>query len=196
MITAVRTYTGLNFDPLTPDPSAVSIKDIAHSLAMTCRFNGHCRDFYSVAQHSVHVAALLPERLKLWGLLHDAAEAYLGDVIRPLKPFFRVHNLDLDRLEAEVLACIAQALELPTPLRLSEWHEILLADNRMLAHEARDLMGDPQDWPELPVVPPSTPPIHCWPPAVAKTMFLSRYEAERRRLAAPVRRGPLAEVGA
>lgn len=77
-------------NPLSLDPNDILFSDIAHALSNICRFNGHCREFYSVAQHSVNIAEWLKQRgasteTQLVGLFHDASEAYLGDVIRPLK---------------------------------------------------------------------------------------------------------------
>jgi len=83
----IETYTGKLFYPLEPDIELIDIIDIAHALSMICRFNGHSDRFYSVAQHSVIVSNLATPKNKLIGLLHDASEAYLTDVPRPLKPF-------------------------------------------------------------------------------------------------------------
>lgn len=81
----IRTFTGRLVNPFAMLAADFDIVDIAHALANTCRFGGHCPEFYSVAQHSVHVASLCDGEARLYGLLHDAAEAYLGDVVGPLK---------------------------------------------------------------------------------------------------------------
>lgn len=94
----IQTYTGRKFYPLEPDAADVNIEDIAHALAMKCRFNGHVKQFYSVAQHSVLMARhIKPTKtkvstfyLKMWALLHDAGEAYLADIPRPVKPYTRI----------------------------------------------------------------------------------------------------------
>lgn len=84
--TRIRTFMGKMIDPFNPDPQMINIVDIAHSLSNLCRWNGHTMRFYSVAQHSIFVASLMekPED-KFAGLLHDASEAYLTDLPRPLK---------------------------------------------------------------------------------------------------------------
>ena len=79
------TYSGRRFWPLEPRPQDVDIEDIAHAMSMKCRFTGHAEGFISVAEHSVNVARFLPPKLRLHGLLHDAAEAYLPDIARPIK---------------------------------------------------------------------------------------------------------------
>jgi len=73
----VNTYTGKHFHYLDPQPEEIDIIDIAHSLSLTCRYGGHCKQFYSVGDHSIRVAEIVPDELKLRALLHDAAEAYL-----------------------------------------------------------------------------------------------------------------------
>jgi hypothetical protein len=82
---SIITFTGREVDPLTMGPEDVQIEDIAHSLALQCRYMGHSAGFYSVARHSIIVAHNAPDHLALDALLHDAAEAYLGDLPRPLK---------------------------------------------------------------------------------------------------------------
>ena len=80
----IRTYTGRMFYPLAPTVDQIYIEDIAHALSNICRYGGHCENFYSVAQHSCMVSDYLPA-FKLEGLMHDGTEAYLGDMVRPLK---------------------------------------------------------------------------------------------------------------
>src|SRR5688572_18527016 len=92
----ILTATGRSFWPLDPRADEICIDDIAQALAKVCRFGGHCCDFYSVAQHSVLVAHLVERshpQLALHALLHDAAEAYLGDFTQPLKPYLRVDRI-------------------------------------------------------------------------------------------------------
>lgn len=89
-MSCIKTYTGVMFDPLNPREELVDIRDIAHSLSMLCRANGHFRSFYSVGQHCIncmHEAAArgYSPRVQLACLLHDASEAYLSDVTRPVK---------------------------------------------------------------------------------------------------------------
>lgn len=81
----LRTVSGAVIDPFAPDPAQIHVEDIAHALSHQCRFGGHAPHFYSVAQHSVEVAHRVPEPLRLQALLHDASEAYLVDVPRPVK---------------------------------------------------------------------------------------------------------------
>ena len=81
----INTVSGVEVNLLDPIPDMINIEDIAHSLSYQCRFGGHVSRFYSVAQHSVMVAAMAPKELKKYGLLHDAAEAYLQDITAPLK---------------------------------------------------------------------------------------------------------------
>ena len=81
----IQTFSGGCFWPLDPRSSEVDIHDIAQSLAMTPRYRGHTVRFYSVAEHSVLVSRAVPPEYALWGLLHDAAEAYTADIPSPLK---------------------------------------------------------------------------------------------------------------
>lgn len=86
----ITTYTGKHFDPTAPDKSLMDIRDIAHSLSLICRGNGHVNRFFSVAEHCIYCAkeAYLRgygERVALACLIHDGAEAYMSDVPRPFK---------------------------------------------------------------------------------------------------------------
>lgn len=104
----IQTYTGKKFFPLDPDPELICIEDIAHSLAMQCRYNGHTRRFYSVAQHSVILASKFfkSHDLRFAALLHDASEAYLSDVPLPIKhlPQFTFYREAEDRLQRMIFA--------------------------------------------------------------------------------------------
>lgn len=87
----IETFSGIKFWPLDPKPEEIVIRDIAHSLSLVCRFTGHCKFFYSVAQHSIHTSNILRQlglspKAQLRGLLHDASEAYLCDIAAPVKP--------------------------------------------------------------------------------------------------------------
>lgn len=128
---------GRQLYPFDMRPEDVDIEEIAHALSMLCRFNGHCREFYSVAQHSVLVAQALPPELALAGLLHDATEAYCGDMIRPLKRSMPAYR----EVEDRIWAVIAQRFGLPQDLP----PEVKEADNRMLQTERRDLLA-PHRW--------------------------------------------------
>lgn len=129
------TYTGRMIEPLNPDPALICIEDIAHSLSQVCRFCGHTRHFLSVAQHSVLVSRIVPREYALVGLLHDASEAYLSDIARPIKQqpeFGTVYK----QAETRLMHVIGEALgfEWPAP------DEVHLADEILLRTEQRDLM--------------------------------------------------------
>lgn len=120
------TVTGRTFWPLDPRPEEVAIEDIAHSLAHQCRYAGHTSAFYSVAQHSVLVAENLPPELRLWGLLHDASEAYLVDLPRPVKRFMPGYA----EAEVRLMRCIASHFDLhwPCPRKVKAVDDAILAD--------------------------------------------------------------------
>jgi uncharacterized protein len=142
----LQTYSGRAF-PFPPDPAAVCVHDIAHALANTCRFSGHPRRFYSVAEHSVRVALHLqgvgfPPCVVLAGLVHDASEAYLNDIPSPLKA---LHEFAAYRtLERAVQATIEEALGVwVTPSSPA----VRVADHILLSYEAVTLLGPaPSGW--------------------------------------------------
>lgn len=128
-----QTYTGKRFDPFQPNPDSIDINDIAHSLSMLCRYNGHSKEFYSVAQHSVIVSKYVPERYALQGLLHDASETYIADLVRPIKRYFKDYLL----IEERLMEAIANRFDLlwPFPGVVKEM------DTRALITEFRDVMS-------------------------------------------------------
>lgn len=130
----ILTHTGKQFSFENPTSDMISLEDIAHALTKMCRFNGHCDRFYSVAEHSLRVSLQLPDQLKLWGLLHDATEAYLPDVTRPLKQLLPEFKL----IEHKVLVAIAQKFELDLPYAI----EVTKADMRMLKTEKLRLFSE------------------------------------------------------
>jgi len=165
MTTSIDTYCGIDFHPFNPVPSMVVIEDIAHALSNLCRFSGHCSSFYSVANHSILVASILPKELRLAGLLHDASEAYLQDICSPIKksPEFKMYR----ELEANVEAVIAQKFGYRFPLdpRVKE------ADCILLATEMRDLMP----YPLRSECKPLKETIMPMSPKEAKAAFLQAY---------------------
>jgi len=81
----IRTWSGVLIDVFDPNPNDIVIEDIAHGLAMRCRFGGHTQSFHTVAEHCIHICDMVPDRLKMQALLHDASEAYIGDMPTPIK---------------------------------------------------------------------------------------------------------------
>ena len=128
------TASGRPFWPLNPRPQDICIEDIAHHLSLLCRYTGATRCFYSIAQHSVLVSQACDPADALHGLLHDAAEAYLHDIPRPLKrlPAFAPYR----EAEARLQAMIYETFGL-SPI---EPPAVKLIDRRMLRTEQRDLM--------------------------------------------------------
>jgi hypothetical protein len=138
MTSSILTYSGKLFDVLKPDPQLIDLVDIAAALSKLCRFGGHCRHFYSVAEHSVLASDLIQQAypgnqmLARWALLHDASEAYMVDIPRPVKR----QLLEYVRLEDAIQETIATRFDLPWPMP----HEVHEADNEMLALELRAYM--------------------------------------------------------
>ncbi len=133
-----QTYTGKQFWPLDPRSEEVNLKDIAHSLANQCRFNGHCNSFYSVAQHSVLVSKIVNDSQAFPALFHDASEAYTGDLILPLKrnlpPGYKEIELEVEKIIFEHFRINPKDID----------HvEIKKADKIALVTEMRDVMGKP-----------------------------------------------------
>jgi uncharacterized protein len=147
-MTWVQTYTGKRFDLLNPKVEDICTADICFSLSKQCRFFGHTSEFYSVAEHSYRVMKIVGEEAKSWALLHDATEAYIGDISRPMRRSLKaVSGFDwVKSIEDEISECIREKY-----LKLKDYDEKIAADvknadNIMLATEARDLLiGGPRD---------------------------------------------------
>ncbi len=171
----IETYTGRRFFPLAPVSDDIDIRDIAHALSQQCRFSGHTTEFYSVAEHSVRVSELLEEwgcstEIQLWGLMHDASEAYLVDIPLPLKhtDAFAGYRVAETRLMAAICRRFGMSVAEPERVRT--------ADVVMLATEARDLMPFlAEHWASLRSRPHPTK-IEPWSPETAERVFLKRYE--------------------
>jgi len=165
----ILTNSGLYFNFHQPEPSMVDIHDIAHGLSHVCRFAGQCNRFYSVAEHSVYVSQVLPPHLQLYGLLHDASEAYVGDVTAPLKRLLMNYKLIEDRAQKAILDRFG-LLDIPRP-------EIKEADLRMLATEQLQLMPAHDDeWALIAGIKPYNKTIECMPPEQARGFFMRRFE--------------------
>lgn len=174
----INTYSGRQFWPLAPRVEDVDIVDIAHALSMQCRFTGHVREFYSVADHCVRVAERVPPSDKLWALLHDAPEAYLIDLARPVKHAPQMAGYR--DAETRLMLVIAERFGLIGPMPAS----VIDADNRMLITEAHALMTMHPQW----LVEAPWKPYDCGlvprEPEIAKRDFLKLF----RELALPVLR--------
>lgn len=166
----MQTWSARKFWPLDPRSEEVFIEDIAHSLSMQCRYAGHCRRFYSVAEHSVLMARwLLPTHgpeIALWGLLHDSSEAYLVDVPRPVKPSL----VGYKEAEAKVMAAVCERFGL-APDMPAVVHD---ADNRIIGDELVNLL--PMAWHER-YNEPLGVQLRCWYPEQAEDEFLATFEA-------------------
>lgn len=173
----IETYTGKQFWFLDPSPEMFDINDISHALSMVCRYAGHVTRFYSVATHCCLMADQFKHdpHLHLAALMHDASEAYIGDMPRPLKQQISAFRWVEERIE-EVLAT-AFGLTYPIP------KEIKAADLRITIDERRALKPrSTRMWAEDDLTPLGVTIPH-WPPSRAKAEFLKRYYIARERCA-------------
>lgn len=170
----LQTRSDIAFNLEFPTVDMVTIKDIATSLAYTNRFNGHTGTTYSVAEHSVLVSRKCREENKMWGLLHDAAEAYTGDIISPLKKLVP----QFSAVEKRIMKVICEKFELD----LFQPKEIGKVDLRMLATERLKFFPTaPMDW-SLKSKPYDDVEILCLPAEKAKTMFLTEFFLLRKNM--------------
>lgn len=185
----LQTVSGHWVNPFDPDPDQIELADISRALANQCRFGGHCRTFYSVAQHCVIVSQLIEAEGgsaedALAALMHDAAEAYLGDLPHPIK---HRSSLGAAFIEAEkpLERVIRDRFAIADPSAA-----IKRIDRALLATERRAFSAERWQWPELAGVESIDLKLEGWPPDEAAEAFLRRFEeldARRRavRIAGP-----------
>lgn len=166
------TFSGRALNPLAPRLEDIAIVDIAHALSMQCRFGGHVRSFYSVAQHSFLASYIVPPADALWALLHDASEAYLMDLPTPVKETGPLAGYR--GVEAQLQRTIYQAFGLSG----DEPESVRDADLALLLLEVDALHPTPQAFDPLrgrvPV--PTAVAVKPWDsPAVAEAGFLQRF---------------------
>lgn len=167
----LQCYTGGKFYPLDPRGQDLRIADIAHSLSMQCRYAGHCIRFYSVAEHSVLLARHVAPEHRLWALLHDASEAYLVDVPRPIKGDL-VGYKDIERKLMSVIAFnFGLRGEMP-----AEVHD---DDVRICVDEKAQNMAPGQMW-GIDGLEPLGIKLQFWSPAEAEAAFLDLFAEIKR----------------
>lgn len=161
------TYTGRAFYPTAPTVDTVDPVDIAHALSMICRYGGHVRRFYSVAEHCVLMSHAVPPVDALWALLHDATEAYVGDMVRPLKRAMPEYR----RVEDRLMAVICERFGIEPAMPAS----VHAADTRIL-YDERDalLTPSPRPWASLEGFVPLGVEVQGWQPASAELRYLER----------------------
>lgn len=146
-----------------PTLDMICIEDIAHALSNQCRFGGHLPEFYSVAQHSFICSQKVGDEYKLQALLHDASEAYLLDIPRPIKQRLRNYK----EIEEKLMTLIGEKFGVKYPLE----KPVKQIDNELLEFE----------WNHIMLKKPLADSFVCWSPAYSKERFLNRY-AELRKI--------------
>ena len=164
----IQTYTGKKFYPLNPGVEDICIEDIAHALSMQCRFTGHCKFHYSIAQHSVLVSYLSDDKDRMHALLHDASEAYICDLSSPLKRSVRF--AEYRKIESVLQAAILRKFGLDE----KEPSSVKTADLTMLGIEAKTLLFPIHPEWKLPIKPPPFAVIEM-SPQEAEKIFLDRF---------------------
>lgn len=142
-----------------PAANLISVEDIAHALSHICRYNGHIQKFLSVAEHSVMLSKLVPEEFAFAALMHDSAEAYTGDITRPMREL-----VDIGPIEERFNEVIREKYQIKVRF---DCDEIVLADRRMLATERPEL--------DLPGIEPFHIRLNYWTPFQARSAFMLRF---------------------
>lgn len=166
----ISTYSGNKFHIFNPKLNDIDVNDIAHCLSMLCRFNGHCQKFYSVANHSVLVSQIIDPQYALEGLMHDATEAFIGDMVRPLKVWMQ----DFMDVEHKIERAIDRRFKLNSSKVCKR--AIKVADNIALITEARDLVNQENClWEFGKDITPIKQKIVPWSQSKSEKKFLERF---------------------
>jgi hypothetical protein len=170
----LQTCSGGRVSVLEPQESEIKLSDIATSISKQCRFNGHCNDFYSVAQHCVLGAKFALKHFDRDTarefLLHDATEAYVGDLIRPVKIMIPEFGI----VESGFWGAISRRFSVP----YEHTDSCQLIDNIMVTWEKRDLLPNSEEWPRLPEISGyNLPTIRCWGWRKSEREYLRMYES-------------------
>ncbi len=173
----IYTYSGKKFYFLNPTPDTICVEDIAHSLSRLCRFNGHIKQHYSVAQHSVLCSCLVADEFKLAALFHDASEAYVGDLVSPLKRLLAQsqdrHGIAYEDVERDILNAVASRFGY---LNTDESKvAVKAADITMLVTEAKCLFLHPLNLSDEKKVEPLNYEIDPWTAQQAEYIFLTKF---------------------
>lgn len=159
---------GRYFSFLNPEETPVTIEDIALGLSNTCRYAGQVNRFYSVAEHSVLTSYLVPLSLAMEALMHDAAEAFIGDMVKPLKEICP----DYQAVEERVERAIFKQFNLPFPIR----PEVKYADMQMLCFEKVSVKNNHDKWSWCEgIETPENITIRFLDPNQAFNAFMARY---------------------
>lgn len=159
------------------EPSALSVQEVAHALSKLCRFTGHCRTFYSVAQHAVLVSRLIEPQFAWEGLHHDDGEAVMGDMASPLKRLIPQYKEIELHCERAILAGFGIDADNMPP-------EVKQADLKALRTEQRDLMQSRAVWTDMLGIEAHPATVHPVPAHIAEQMFIDRHwELSRIRAA-------------
>lgn len=169
---SIRMVNGERFYILEPDPELITPTVVAHALSQICRFTGHTIVPYSVAEHCVMVSRILPPKLALEGLLHDASEAFIGDISRPMK---NVMEVVAPGVLPEIEDRIHEAIAVRFGTGFPHHQRVKDADNIALATELRDLLADPYNVPLQGLPDPLRESIRPRSSTEARALWLARY---------------------
>ncbi len=175
-ITWMQTGSNQQLDFAADEWIVLPIDLIARSLANTCRYNGQCSRYYSVAEHSVHISHMVPKELALAALLHDASEVYVGDMPPMLKRYIAgATAVSFKDLEHKATSAVARGYGIP--LEHLESPIIKNFDRRILTDETQQLMPPHAYWEEYKITyQPTGIVLECWSPEEANRRFLARFE--------------------